>query len=92
MEDISTAMSVFQIPVIVGWLVAYFSSFANNEALLTAIHLIPVTSPFILPADIILGKCGIIEGIGSLALLVVSTVVLILITGKVYKGKIFNRS
>lgn len=92
MENISTAMSLYQIPVMIGWLVAYFSSFMDNDAILAVVHLVPVTSPFILPADIILGKCGIIEGIGAFAILIVSTVALIMVTGKVYKGKLFNRS
>ena len=92
MEDISTAMSLFQVPVIIGWLAAYFISFMDNDKLLTAVHLVPVTSPFILPADIILGKCSIVEGVVSLVILSATTFGLILITGKVYKGKIFNRS
>ena len=64
----------------------------DNDKLLTAVHLVPVTSPFILPADIILGKCSIVEGVVSLVILSATTFGLILITGKVYKGKIFNRS
>lgn len=92
LENISTAMSLFQIPVIIGWLVAYFSSFIESDLLLKAVHLVPVTSPFILPADVIIGKCSIIEGIASLLILIVSTIALILVTGKVYKGKLFNRS
>lgn len=92
MEDISTAMSMFQIPVIAGWLVAYFSSLFESEAIIKLVHMLPITSPFILPADVILGKCGMVEAIISLVILSITTVALILITGKVYKGKIFNRS
>lgn len=92
MEDISTAMSMFQIPVIAGWLVAYFSSMFESEAIIKLVHMLPITSPFILPADVVLGKCGMVEAIISLVILSITTVVLILITGKVYKGKIFNRS
>lgn len=91
MEDISTAMAMFQLPVIAGWIVAYFSSMIESEILLKVVHIVPITSPFILPADIILGKCGMVEGIISFAVLCVTTVVLVLITGKVYKGKLFNR-
>lgn len=91
MEDISTAMSLFQLPVVIGWIVAYLVSFIDNDGLLKLVHLVPVTSPFILPADVILGKCTLVEGIISLAILLATTTGLILITGKVYKGKIFNR-
>lgn len=92
MEDISTAMALFQVPVIAGWLVAYFSSMIESDILLKLVHILPVTSPFILPADAILGRCGMLEGIISFAVLCVTTVILVLVTGRVYKGKIFNRS
>ncbi|MBQ6814854.1 MAG: ABC transporter permease [Lachnospiraceae bacterium] len=91
MEDVSTAMSMYQIPVVVGWIVSYLAPLLENELLMKAIYIIPVTSPFILPSDVILGKCGIGEGIISLVVLTLTTVCLILLTGKIYKGKIFNR-
>jgi len=91
MEDISTAMALFQIPVIIGFLGSYFSSIFQNDLLTTVIRYVPVTSPFILPADLFVGNMNVVEGINSLIIMLITLNVLILFTGKVYKGKIFNQ-
>ena len=44
-----------------------------------------------MPGNVIIGKCGIIEAILSLVLLVAVTVGCIILTGKVYKNKVFYR-
>lgn len=96
-EDLSAAASIFQIPVIVAFLVSYFVTIASstggnvNRALQMAVYMIPVTSPFSMPAGVILGDMSILQAVLSLAILVVFSVVMVVITGKVYKGKIFNR-
>ena len=91
LEDISTAMSLFQVPVIVGWLAAYLVPVMESERLLHVVYILPITSPFILPADVILGRCDMWEAILSFGILTATTIVLILMTGKIYKGKIFNK-
>ncbi len=90
-EDMSTTQTLFQLPVIVGWLVAYFAPFTGNDTLIKVANMVPITSPFILPANIVLGRCSIVEGAISLAILIVTIFVLVIFTGKVYKGKLFNR-
>ena len=48
-----------------------------------------MTSPFILPSDILLGNIGILKGIVCIMILVVCFVILVYETGKIYKKKIF---
>ena len=51
----------------------------------------PLTSPFILPADILLGSMTLIESVIALASLIAGFFILVIITGKIYKGKLFNK-
>lgn len=90
-EDISSAMSLFQLPVVVGFLAAYFVDMTENEGMKTVIRYCPLTSPFSVPSQMLVGEMGTLGGFLSLLLVVVTTFVLILFTGKVYKGKLFNR-
>lgn len=90
-EDLSNIMQIFQIPVMIGWFAAYLVPLMESKILNTVVHIFPLSAPFIVPGDIILGKCGIIEGAISLVLLVATTVGCILLTGKIYKNKIFYR-
>ena len=91
LEDLSTGMALFQLPVIFGWLGAYLTPIFNIKVLDTVINYLPISSPFAVPGNIILGKIGILEGMISLLILSLTCVGLILYTGKVYKGKLFNR-
>lgn len=96
-EDLSASNTIFQLPVVISFLVAYLVGIAQgmgsgvNRAVQIAIYYIPLTSPFSTPSGIILGDITIAEGIISLLVLIIFSVIMILATGKVYKGKIFNR-
>lgn len=90
-EDLANVMQIYQLPVMVGWMASYIVPILNNKKLDTVIHLFPLSAPFIVPGDILIGKCGIIEGILSLVILLATTVGCILVAGKVYKNKLFNR-
>lgn len=91
LEDLSTGMALFQLPVIFGWLAAYLTPVFNIKLLDKLINYVPVSSPFAAPGNIILGKMSVLEGMISLLILSATCVGLILYTGKVYKGKLFNR-
>lgn len=90
-EDMSTTQTIFQIPVMVGWFVAYLAPAVGSDMLIKVANMVPVSSPFMLPANLVLGSCSILEGCISLAILLVTIFVLVIFTGKVYKGKLFNR-
>lgn len=96
-EDLSAASTIFQLPVVIAFLVSYLVGIAASagenvdRALQMAIYMIPVTSPFSAPTGILLGDINILQGIISLAILCIFSIIMILATGKVYKGKIFNK-
>lgn len=91
MEDISSVMGLFQLPVIVGFLGAYFVSMSQNDTLKMIVRYFPVTSPFYVPSGIMVGDTDMASGIISLLIVAAVTLGLIIFTGKIYKGKLFNR-
>ena len=50
---------------------------------------VPVTSPFMITSDVIIGNIGIIGAIVSVLIMIATTVVMIIMTGKNYKKKVF---
>ena len=90
-DDVSTAMGLFQIPVILGFFISYFGSAAEMNGLIKVSEYVPVVSPFVMPADLLVGKVFMAEGIISLLVLIAFTFVLVLVTGKLYKNKVFHR-
>ena len=91
MEDISSVMGLFQVPVVIGFLGAYFVSMSENDTLKLIVKYFPITSPFYVPSGIMTGDIDMASGIISLLIVAVVTLVLIVFTGKIYKGKLFNR-
>lgn len=90
-EDLSTGMTLFQVPCMFGWLIVYLSPLIESKLILKLMNYVPFSSPFSVPGNIILGKCSILDCVISVAVLVATIFVLIIYTGKVYKGKLFNR-
>lgn len=90
-DDVSTAMSLFQIPAMAGFMMSYIGSLLESDLLVKISEYIPITSPFIMPADVLLGKASFAGGLVSFVLLAVFTMGMIFATGKIYKNKIFYR-
>jgi ABC-type Na+ efflux pump permease subunit len=85
-EDVASTQAVFQFPVIISWLVSYFTPLAGKVGMQKVLRYIPFTSPFSVPVDMITGNIGLIEGIISLILLLVFSLFLIMLAGRIYKG------
>jgi len=85
-EDVASTQAVFQMPIIICWLVSYFGPMLKIEGLTIAARYIPFTSPFSVPAELITGVIGIPEGLISLALLLILSLLTIMLAAKLYKG------
>lgn len=91
-EDMAASQMIFMIPTIIGFMAAYILPVtSDSKALLTAIRMIPITSPFMVPAELIIGKITMWEGLLSIGILAVTCFTLVIVTGKIYKNKVFNR-
>jgi len=92
-EDLSTGMAIYQIPVMISFFMAYFIPLQEGSPLINFVWYFPFTAPFSAPANLIIGNMGIVEGGVSFIILSISTLLLILLTGKLYKGLVlFNGS
>ncbi len=90
-EDISSVMTLFQIPLLIGYLGSYLAPLIANDIFTIVVRYFPIIAPFSVPAEIMVGNMNIIEGIIALVIVAIATFALILLTGKTYKGKLFNK-
>lgn len=90
-ENLSSGMSLFMMPVVISFLATYMASMYDNEILLTALQYIPFTAAFMVPSHILIGSIPIGEGILSLLVLALCTLLMMLLTGKLYKARVFYR-
>lgn len=85
-EDVASTQGLFQLPIIISWLICYFAPIAGNYKLLSVARYIPFTAPFCVPSDIITGTIGLGQGLLSLLLLSIFSFIVIVLSAKIYKG------
>lgn len=89
-EELANASAVYQMIVVIGFLAAYLLPLMQEESgIVKILRYIPVTSAFMLPSDVIIGSIGIVGTIVSVGVLIVTTFIMIVITGRIYKKKVF---
>lgn len=92
-EGLQQLMIIYQYIVIAGFLIAYMSAMFDKKALKIASDYVPICTPFSLPANILVGNMPINMCLVSTALLLVSTILLIPVTARIYKALVlFNGS
>lgn len=90
-ENLAQIMAYYQVFVIIGYIAGLMLPLQDNELLATVGRLIPVVSVFMLPGDVIVGNITVPESFLYTGILLVTTVVLIIVTGKVYKNQLFYK-
>ena len=85
-EEAAGIQSIFQMPIIISWIVTYSGSLMGNEAMLAVARNIPFTIPFCVPVDLITGTISIGQGVLSTVILLVFSVLVIMLSGRIYKG------
>ncbi len=85
-EDVASTQGLFQLPIIISWLLSYLAPLAGNYKLISVIRYIPFTAPFCVPADIITGTIGLGQGLLSLLILSAFSFIIIVLSAKIYKG------
>ncbi|TAH72872.1 MAG: ABC transporter permease [Anaerolineaceae bacterium] len=85
-EDVASTQGLFQFPIIISWLISYFAPLMGNYRLLSVTRYIPFTAPFCVPSDLITGAIGLGEGLLSLLVLTVFSLLIIILSSKIYKG------
>lgn len=87
-EDVATTQSLFVFPILISWLVVYFAPIMGNYSILNVARYIPFTAPFCVPSDLITGTVGLGQGLLMLLVLSAFSFLLILLSGRLYKGLI----
>jgi ABC-type Na+ efflux pump permease subunit len=85
-EDVASTQAIFQFPIIISWLASYFAPITGNTVLLTIVRYLPFTAPFSVPVDLITGTIGLVEGMVSMLLLLVFSLLTIMLAARIYKG------
>lgn len=85
-EDTASTQALFMLPIIFSWLLSYIAPITENKTLISILRYVPLTSPFMVPADLLSGAMSIFEGVISLLLLLLFTLLTIMISARIYKG------
>ncbi len=90
-EELAQCMAYYQLAVIVGFFGAYILPLQEKDWINTILRIVPVTSAFLLPGDILVGNVKVGLGIVYMLILFAFTIVLVLLAGKVYKNQLFHK-
>lgn len=85
-EEAANTQSIFTLPIIISWMICYFGTLLEKESLLVVARNIPFTIPFCVPVDLLTGAIGIGQGIISTGILLVFSFLVIMLSGRIYKG------
>jgi ABC-2 type transport system permease protein len=85
-EDAAKTQGLFQFPILISWLVCYMAALQENEGILKVVRYIPFTSPFCVPADLMTGSFGLLQGLISALLLLIFSLLVIMLSARIYKG------
>lgn len=96
-ESLAQTMGYYTMAVIIGYFAGIFLPLSSltgggpGDLLMTLARIFPITSAYLLPSDIVVGNITVVESILYVGVLLVTTIVLILVTGKVYKNQLFYK-
>ena len=85
-EEAANTQSIFTLPIVFSWMICYFGTLLEKESLLVVARNIPFTIPFCVPVDLITGAIGIGQGFISTVILLVFSFLVIMLSGRIYKG------
>lgn len=90
-EEVASCTAYYQLAVIAGFFGSYMLPLKENEMINTVLRIVPITSAFMLPGDILVGNVKVWLGALYLLLLFVFTLILVYVAGRVYKAQVFNK-
>ena len=85
-EEAANTQSIFTLPIVFSWLICYFATLMEKEGILMIVRNIPFTIPFCVPVDLLTGAIGIVQGLVSTIILLVFSIIVIMLSGRIYKG------
>ncbi len=95
-EDLNNAMQPFALIGVAGFYLAYFPAIfapleeGGKNLFMILSYYLPISSPFALPSAMLTGNMNAIEGLVSILILLVSTVLLALLVARIYEQVIMH--
>ena len=91
-EELGQVMGFFMILNMAAFYAAYMIPvMAENDLANRIMRIVPFTSAYLTPGDILVGNIGLLEGALETALLLVFTIIVSIIAGKIYKSLVLNK-
>lgn len=91
MEDLSSAIQPLSLVGVLGFYLAYFPQVAGEENVMSMLaRYIPISSPFVLTSDYMLGKIGLLETVIAILILAAADVLIMMFVAKVYETIILH--
>lgn len=94
MEEMAEGLKIYQMLLVVGSYVGIFLCIMQmmgnvSDVVVNICCILPLSAPFVMPANLLLGKVGVGTGLVSLAVVIICTAALFSFTAKVYESMIF---
>lgn len=94
MDELAEGMKMYQFVLLVGTYAGIGLCIAQmstkvSSTVVSAVCMIPFSTPFVLPGNLILGKVGVATAVAGLAILTIVTVLMYVFTSRVYEAMIF---
>ncbi len=90
-EEVAMGSTYYQMFVVAGFLGSYLLPLQEKDWINTILRIVPITSAFLLPGDILVGNVTVLQGLGYMAILLAFTLILVVVAGKVYKSQVFHK-
>lgn len=90
-EELGQVMSFYQLAMIAGFFGSYMLPLQEKDWINTILRIVPLTSAYMLPGDILVGNVTVPEGLLFVAVLMVFTAALVVLTGRIYRNQLFYR-
>lgn len=90
-ESLSQMMGYYMITMMLGFFGGYLLPLKEIEWVNTLLRICPFTSAYMLPGDLVVGNITVLESVLYIGILLITTVVLVIVTGKIYKNQLFYK-
>ena len=94
-EDLQSTNILFTMAIVISFLVVIFGggSFSDSGMISDApwLNWVPFTAVLVTPSRVLLGDIGIAQGIGSLAVIILTAAVIMYLAGRIYKMMSFYK-
>lgn len=94
MEEMAEGLKLYQMFMVIGSYIGIFLCIMQmvgnvNDVVVNICCILPLSAPFVLPGNLLLGKVGMGTAVVSLAVVILCTAVLFAFTARVYESMIF---